>query len=75
MNPSDWLRRVAATIHRPGAKLTVRFENLDGYRWAVAPFAPDDLSHDIAHLTDEFLRVMVQEVLGPLEAVYRYARA
>lgn len=69
MNSESWVQQIAAAIHRPGAELAVRFENLGGYKCDVTPIDNHTLSKRIARLTAGILQDMVREVLAPTETV------
>jgi hypothetical protein len=65
--PSEWVRRIVAQVSHPGATLSVRFENLDGYDWGITPVDSGPCSRAIAHTFAETLR----STLGALDSLGR----
>ena len=60
--PREWVRRIVAQVYRPGATLSVRFENLDGYDWSITPVDRDSRSLVIAEVFTETLRSALEEL-------------
>ena len=66
--PSEWVRRIIAQVSRPGATLSVRFNNLEGYDWCITPVERDQCSLAIADAFTDTLRSTLEE-LDSLECV------
>lgn len=60
--PSEWVRRIVAQVSHPGATLSVRFENLDGYDWEITPVDSGPWSRAITHTFADALRSTLEDL-------------